>query len=75
MTEIIGWLATILVLIGFVVNAKGKPLQAMILWIVGDLMWIVFDCLRSIHPHLVLSTAIIAINSYGIYNLKKKNNV
>jgi hypothetical protein len=73
MTEFIGWLATLLVLLGFVVNARGKYLAAMIIWIVGDLTWIAYDLLRSIQPHLFLSLAIIGINCYGIYNLRKRS--
>ena len=71
MIEILGWLSTALVLIGFVLNAKGKFVYAMLTWIIGDIGWIVYDFFIDNFSHLVLSLVIIAINVYGIFNLKK----
>ena len=71
MIELLGWLSTALVLLGFVFNSKGKYTLAMITWIVGDIGWITYDFFIANISHLVLSAIIISINLYGIYNIKK----
>jgi hypothetical protein len=71
MIEILGWLSTVIVLAGFVFNAKGRYTWAMITWIVGDVGWITYDFLINNFSHLVLSLVIITINVYGIINLTK----
>ena len=72
MIEILGWLSTAIVLIGFIFNAKGKYNWAMITWIVGDIGWISYDLFIDNFSHLVLSLVIISINVYGIVILKKQ---
>jgi len=72
--EIIGWIATILVLIGYSLNSSTKYRMAMIIWILGDILWITYDILRGIYPHLCLSSIIIILNLYGIYKILKKIN-
>ena len=62
MIEILGWLSTALVLLGFVFNSKGKYTLAMITWIVGDIGWITYDFYIDNISHLVLSAVIISIN-------------
>lgn len=71
MIEILGWVSTALILLGFILNAKGKLYYAMITWIIGDIGWIVYDFFINNFSHLALSLVIIAINVYGIINLKK----
>ena len=72
MIEVLGWTSTTLVLIGYVLNARGQSNSAMIAWIVGDVGWITYDFFIDNLSHLVLSAVRIAINLYGIYNIKKK---
>jgi len=72
MIEVLGWLSTVLVLIGFILNARGYFTWAMFMWIVGDIGWITYDFFIDNFSHLVLSSVIISINIYGIINLKKK---
>jgi hypothetical protein len=71
MIEALGWFCTALVLIGFIVNARGQFLPALIWWIVGDAGWIIYDLYIHNISHLVLGIIIIAINSYGIYRYQK----
>jgi len=71
MIEILGWMSTIIVLAGFVLNAKSRYVWAMITWIIGDIGWITYDLFINNFSHLVLSLVIISINIYGIINLKK----
>ena len=71
MIEVLGWVSTALVLVGFILNAKGVINWAMVTWIIGDIGWITYDFFIDNFSHLVLSLVIISINVYGIINLKK----
>jgi len=71
MIEILGWLSTVLVLIGYIFNAKSRYILAMIAWIIGDIGWITYDLFIDNFSHMALSLVIISINIYGIINLKK----
>jgi uncharacterized membrane protein len=73
MIEILGWVSTALVLIGYVTNARGYNKAAMVTWILGDTGWIVYDLHINNISHMVLSLVIIAINLYGIYRLWKNS--
>jgi len=66
--EILGWISTLLVLAGYIFNARGYDKAAMLLWIVGDIGWIIYDTFIHNIPHITLSLVIIIINLYGIYN-------
>jgi hypothetical protein len=68
MIEILGWISTALVLVGYFSNAKGWTRTAMITWIIGDTGWIAYDCFIDNYSHLALSAVIITINLYGIWN-------
>ena len=70
MIEVLGWTSTLLVLLGYIFNAKMKYQAAMIVWIVGDIGWITYDFFITNISHLVLSAVIISINLYGIYQHK-----
>ena len=70
--EIIGWISTLLVLIGYFTNARGKYRTAMYTWIIGDIGWITYDIYIANISHLTLSLVIIAINTYGIYKIIRK---
>lgn len=72
MIEVLGWLSTVLVLAGYILNAKGLDKSAMVLWIVGDVGWIIYDIFIQNMSHMVLSLVIIIINLYGIYNNMKR---
>ena len=71
MIEVLGWTSTVLVLLGYVLNAKMRYKAAMITWIVGDIGWITYDFFITNISHLVLSAVIISINLYGIYQQKQ----
>ncbi len=71
MIELLGWISTTLVLLGYILNAKAKFKAAMVVWIVGDVGWITYDFYINNISHLVLSAIIISINLYGIYNIKR----
>ena len=71
MIELLGWTSTVLVLLGYVFNAKMQYRTAMIVWIIGDIGWITYDFFITNISHLVLSAVIISINLFGIYQQKK----
>ena len=71
MIELLGWVSTLLVLLGYIMNARGNSKLAMITWIVGDTGWITYDFFIDNLSHLVLSLIIIAINVYGIIRTLK----
>lgn len=71
MIELLGWGSTALVLLGYIMNARGNSNIAMITWIVGDTGWIIYDFFIDNLSHLILSLIIIAINVYGIIRIKK----
>ena len=68
MIDLIGWISTALVLTGYVLNAKCYIRPAMVVWIIGDIGWITYDCFIDNYSHLALSAIIITINLYGIWN-------
>jgi hypothetical protein len=74
MVELLGWVCTLLVIIGFYVNSQQRLKPAIILWVIGDVGWIVYDVLIHNFSHGVLSGLIIGINIYGLYNLNKEQN-
>ena len=74
MIEILGWLSTLLVLAGYIFNARKLTKYAMVTWIIGDIGWITYDFFIYNISHLMLSFIIITINIYGIYNVCKEKN-
>ena len=72
MIEVLGWVSTLLVLIGFYLNANQRLIPALIVWIIGDVGWIIYDIVINNYSHMTLSTIIILINSYGIFKQKRK---
>jgi len=69
--EIIGWLCTGLVVLGYYLNSKLRLKQAITVWIIGDIGWITYDVFIDNWSHATLSFLIIGLNLYGIYNIKK----
>lgn len=73
MIELLGWISTALVLVGYITNARGLTKTAMVAWIIGDIGWIIYDIFIFNISHMVLSLVIICINLYGIYRIWKKS--
>jgi len=70
--EVLGWICTILILAGYLLNSNQKTKYAMIVWTVGDLGWIVYDYYINNLSHATLSIIIILLNIYGLYKITKK---
>lgn len=71
MIEVLGWVSTALVLIGYISNARDHTKLAMFSWIIGDIGWVTYDIMIHNISHMVLSLVIITINIYGIWNICK----
>jgi hypothetical protein len=69
--EVLAWSSTLLVLLGYVLNAKSLTKLAMFSWITGDIGWVLYDIHINNISHMVLSFVIISINIYGIWNICK----
>jgi hypothetical protein len=69
MIDILGWVGTVLVLIGYWANSNLQHRLAMTTWIAGDVIWITYDVFIENWSHMVLSLVIIGINIYGIYKI------
>lgn len=75
MIELLGWISTALVLVGYVLNAKNIRNGAMVTWIVGDIGWVTYDLFINNISHMVLSFVIISINLYGIFYQKSLKKI
>ena len=68
MIELIGWVAYILVIAAFSCNAIKRPKTALSLWILGDILWILYNIMIWNLPHMAMNFTIILINIYGLTN-------
>ena len=72
--ELFGWICTIMIVIGFILNSIGKLKYAIYVWIIGDIGWILYDISIRNYSHLALSIIIIVINVYGLYKIKENED-
>lgn len=72
--ELFGWICTIMIVIGFILNSIGKLKYAIYVWIIGDIGWILYDLSIRNYSHFALSIIIIIINVYGLYKLKENED-
>jgi hypothetical protein len=70
--DVIGWVSTVLVVLGYYFNSKNQRTIAFCTWISGDVGWIVYDIFIDNWSHMALSFFIIFLNLYGIYNNDSK---
>ena len=71
--ETLGYIATVLVLIGYALNSQQRLIGACITWIIGDVLWIGYDVMIHNVPHTILSALIIALNIRAIYRLTRSH--
>lgn len=69
--QILGWICTILVAVGFTLNSRKKYISAIVVWIVSDTGWIIYDYNIKNWSHAVLALFIVCMNIYGYRNHKK----
>ena len=70
--ELIGWIATVLLLIGYYLNAKRQRIS-WVVWIAGNTLMGVYAYMISSMSVACLSVILVGLNIYG-YNSWKNNN-
>ena len=68
--EWLGWLATILLLIGYYLNAK-KIIESWIIWIVGNTAMLIYASVIHSYSIVFLSFTLIMLNVYGYISWKQ----
>ena len=72
MIDALGWIGTAAVLAGYALNSQQKYAYAMLVWILGDTLWIAYDIAIANIPHCILSLCIIALNVRGMIRIAKQ---
>ena len=73
MINLLGWLATSLILLGYYLNAK-QDTSSWIVWFVGNLCMLVYSLLIQAWPQVGLAIALLCLNVYGYIEWKKINS-
>lgn len=72
LTEVIGWLATIMILLSFLVKSDMFLLR--VLNSTGACLWLVYGILKNDLPVIVLNFIVILIHSYWFIKNRKNEN-
>ena len=64
MTEIIGWLGFIFVLLGYYFNAKQK-IYCFYIWGLGNILFLIYGFLIGARPQMAICLFVILMNIYG----------
>ena len=73
MINLLGWIATTLILLGYYLNAK-QDTSSWIVWFVGNLCMLVYSLLIQAGPQVGLAIALLCLNVYGYIEWKKINS-
>ena len=71
--EVLGWIATGLILIGYYLNAN-KLISSWLSWFVGNFLMVLYSLSIEAWPQLVLAIALMGLNIYGYINWIKKDD-
>ena len=69
--EYMSWTASMLVLIGYWFNSERNSKLAAYVWIIADMLWIIWDIAIANWAHIAMSMAIIALNARTIYQISR----
>ena len=69
--EILGWVATAFLLVGYWANAQ-KKLYSWILWMIGNTLMLMYAFLIDSSSVMFLSVVLIGLNLYGYFNWKNQ---
>ena len=72
MINILGWLGTLFILLGYYLNAKQSTLS-WVVWFIGNVLMLVYSVLISAWPQVGLAIALLCLNVYGYIEWKKMN--
>ena len=64
MTEIIGWLGFIFVLLGYYFNAKQK-MYCFYIWGLGNILFLIYGVLINAFPQIAMCIFVLGMNVYG----------
>tara|TARA_Y100000034_G_scaffold13266_1_gene13924 strand:+ start:395 stop:619 length:225 start_codon:yes stop_codon:yes gene_type:complete len=67
MTEIIGWIAMVLILVGYYFASK-KMIVCWVTWFIGNVCNVIYSYTIDAWPQLVLAVALMILNIYGWIN-------
>ena len=70
--DIIGWLGTVSILLGYYLNAK-KLDTSWIVWFLGNLFMLIYSIKINANPQILLSVVLMVLNVYGYVNWRKLN--
>ena len=69
--KFIGWVGTILIPIGYYLNAN-KYIISWYVWFIGNLLLMVYSIYMHVHPQVVLAIILMGLNIYGYISWKNK---
>ena len=72
-TELIGWVATLLLLVGYYLNAK-QILLSWIVWLHGNALMLIYALMINSYSVAFLSVALMILNVYGYISWKKNRH-
>ena len=71
MTEIVGWLGFIFVLLGYYFNAKRK-IYCFYIWGLGNILFLIYGFLIGARPQMAICLFVILMNIYGYRQWSKE---
>ena len=72
-TEILGWTATALLLVGYYINAK-QYINSWLVWRVGNSMMMIYAMLIQSYSVAFLSIVLVFLNIFGFYSWRKNKS-
>tara|TARA_R110002020_G_scaffold180164_1_gene374386 strand:- start:3290 stop:3514 length:225 start_codon:yes stop_codon:yes gene_type:complete len=70
--EVLGWIATALLLVGYWLNAK-KKISSWFFWMIGNSLMLGYAVLIESNSVAFLSVVLIALNIYGYFSWKNES--
>ena len=71
--ELLGWIATLLLLIGYYLNAK-QILLSWVVWLHGNALMLIYALMINSYSVAFLSIALMVLNVYGYMSWKKNRH-
>ena len=72
-TEILGWIATAILLVGYYLNAK-QYIYSWLVWLVGNSMMMIYAMLIQSYSVAFLSIVLVFLNIFGFYSWRKNKS-
>jgi nicotinamide riboside transporter PnuC len=69
--ELLGWIATVILLAGYWANAR-KKIYSWIIWMIGNTLMLVYAFFISSDSVAFLSIVLIGMNIYGYFSWKNQ---